>query len=430
MKMFRLGFLFSACCASQLLLAPGAAAHPSAPEAPPPLERWYDAFEFGAFADAYASVNYNFPKPHTGTNGRTRTSDTSNGLALRWLGLDIHYPAQPVGGTINLRFGPAVVAYGGTDTAHNLEYVREAFATWKPGGQDGFLTLDFGKFQTIYGWESTDSQPNMNYTVGYIPAIQPFFHTGLRAGLKLSDHFALTALIVNGWDNSVDNNVGKSFGLQLGWRPSDKFNATLGYLGGPEQSDSVTVNCAAGTAYDPAQAGCAASPGVDASEYEVDRGGANEFEAWRHLVDFVATWQATDRFNMVLNGDFIAEGVRDGTVVTDVKNQTVMTASLGARYQLTEVWALAARGEYAAHSGDEIKTSGSYPLGTRGLSVATGTFTIEAMPTENLILRLDTRGDFALAADNDDEKEIFQKDLRDTSSTLFTSTLGVIVTTN
>jgi hypothetical protein len=53
--------------------------------------------------------------------------------------------------------------------------------------------------------------------------------------------------------------------------------------------------------------------------------------------------------------------------------------------------------------------------------------TIEAKPTDNLILRLDTRGDFALDGTT---KDIFQKELREYKSNQITSTLGVVVTTN
>ena len=55
-----------------LLGATAAKAEPMAPEPPPPVAPWYEAIEFEAFADAYASVDWNFPKPHGGERRVTR----------------------------------------------------------------------------------------------------------------------------------------------------------------------------------------------------------------------------------------------------------------------------------------------------------------------------------------------------------------------
>ncbi len=181
---------------------------------------WYDAIEFRAFVDAYASVNYDFPKPQANANNIVRAYDTSNGFALSWVGVDATYPAEPVGGTVSLRFGPtanriASSCLGGTcDSAVALTYVKQAFASWRPFSA---LTLDFGKFDTIYGAEVAESQDNMNYTRGVVYWFaQPLFHTGLRVNAQLSETLSLRGLLVNGINNTLDNNAGKSIGLQLG----------------------------------------------------------------------------------------------------------------------------------------------------------------------------------------------------------------------
>src|SRR6185369_4360765 len=112
--------------------------------------KWYDAVELSAFVDAYASVNYNFPKPASGNN-LYRAYDTTNGFALSWVGADISYAPDPVGGTLSLRFGPTATAYAGAiDSGSGLEYVKQAFVSWKPVDE---LTVDFGKFDTPFGGE-------------------------------------------------------------------------------------------------------------------------------------------------------------------------------------------------------------------------------------------------------------------------------------
>jgi hypothetical protein len=388
-------------------------------DAPADTKAWYDAITFGAFVDAYASINYNFPKPQSGTN-LFRAYDTNNGFSVSWVGLNASYDPDPVGGTVSLRFGPSVIAYSGPDNGTGLEYVKQGYATFRPGGADGALTLDFGKFDTVYGAEVAESHLNQNYTRGVLNWLaQPFFHTGLRATYQATEQIALKALVVNGWNNSIDNNAGKSFGLQLGLTPMDGLGVYIGWLGGPEQADFTTVSCGDGTAYDPDAGGCAPSAGASAADYNVDQGGANDVEAWKHLIDLVVSYSLSEDLGLVFNADYVTEGVRGGPDVTHINYWGAM---LGLRYQLSPVWAVAARGEYLSDADGYLM-----PMAGEDAALATGTLTIEAKPTDNLILRLDTRGDFALDGTT---KDIFQKELREYKSNQITSTLGVVVTTN
>jgi hypothetical protein len=241
------------------------------------------------------------------------------------------------------------------------------------------------------------------------------------------DELTLRAIAVNGWNRSVDNNVGKTFGVQAAITPSDTIGVALGWLGGPEQDDFATIDCAPGEAYDPATGACAPDPSSPGGTETVDRGGANEFEAWRHLVDLVVTIAPMETLSIALNVDYGVEGVREG-LSEEPTSKKWYGAMLAARYELDEVWALAVRGEYYA------APDGHMPALTVGgetvtdLALATGTLTIEAKPTDNLILRLENRGDFVL--DGSPSKEIFTEKARDASDMLLTTTLGVVVTTN
>lgn len=196
---------------------------------------WYDAIHVLAFADAYARVGWNFPKPQTAT-GPNRAYDFSNGFSFSWVGLDVAYDPGPVGGMIQLRFGPSVPRLlGGDSQAFSFDNVKQAFVSWRPVEK---LQFDFGQFDTIYGIEVADSQYNMNYTRGTLYFVgQPFYHAGLRAKYTLSDMFSLTGLVVNGWNNTLDNNIPKTFGIQLGFDHGDFIHAALGYIAGPEQAD-------------------------------------------------------------------------------------------------------------------------------------------------------------------------------------------------
>jgi hypothetical protein len=398
--------------------APAAEPAAAAPDAAPAAKPWYESIKFNAFVDGYAALNYNFPKPQSGKNA-FRAYDANNGFSLAWAGLNASYDPDPVGGTISLRFGPSTTIYSGADNdSVGLKYLKQAFASWKPVSA---LQLDFGKFDTIYGAEVAESHLNQNYTRGVLYWLaQPLFHTGLRATYTVNEQVALKAMVVNGWNHTIDNNAGKSYGLQLALTPADGLAAYIGWIGGPEQDD--TIHCDAGTAIDATTGQCAASTDPAATGGDVDRGGANDPKAWKHLVDLVVTYAVNDSVGLVFNADYGTEGLRSATSdeVTHVKWYGAM---LGARYQIDPVWGVGVRGEYYMDK-DGYTTA----TGIKDLALATGTLTIEAKPTANLILRLDTRGDFAVGGDT---KEIFPKKTHDDPvKSQITSTLGVVVTTN
>ncbi|HET7545938.1 MAG TPA: outer membrane beta-barrel protein [Polyangiaceae bacterium] len=386
-----------------------------------------------AFADAYFSLNYNAPKPQSTGNSVIRAYDVTNGFAVAWAGLDISHPAEPIGGAISLRFGPSAQRYNSScvsqcDADYGLGNVKQAYASFRPGGKGSPISLDFGKFDTIYGAEVAESQDNINYTRGALYWYgQPLFHTGLRANWDIIPNLRARALVVNGWNNTVDNNTGKTFGLQLtAHAPRNDahewISASLGYLGGPERDDTVSVQCAAGTVFDPnSPSGC--SPGTSGSTSgTLDRPGNNS-SGWRHFVDLLITSDPIDSLHLVLNADYAVEKQRDSLSASTFSAHSWYGAMLGARYLVCEKFAVAGRGEiYRDKDGVTTGSVNGTPI--TGATITTGTVTLDYLPGKNLLIRLDNRLDWS-------NKEMFPKGVRPPlSGTLFTSTLGVVVTTN
>lgn len=366
-----------------------------------PTSKWYDAVSFGAFVDAYYSQNWNGPRPNSGAN-LYHPYTSNSGFNLAWVGLDAGIDPDPVGATLQLRFGPAVpnLALGDFSIPGGIGFVQNGYVSWKPGGKTGRLTLNLGKFDTIFGAEVAQSHLNINYTRGYLYNLaQPFFHTGLRADLQLSDVFTLKVLAVNGWNNTIDNNRGKSFGAQLTAAPSESMTFAIGYLGGPEQADIVPTPATA-----TAPAGTAINTGAESR--------------WRHLADVVADFRPTSDLRFVLNGDYVADTIVDPTNNAD-KPVAWFGASALARYAFNEVWAAGARAEIVRDKDGQITAPNTGPI-----TLYTGTATVEAAPHKLLLVRLDNRVD---AADSD----VFSVGVRSgASSTQFTSTLGVVAKTN
>ncbi len=412
----------------------------TADEAPAADEDWYDAFDVRVFADAYFGWNYNAPKagvgePLTKGNDVIRAFDSANGFSLAWAGLDISHAAEPIGGALSLRFGPAARRYnsicaGTCDAGYGLENVKQAYASWRPGGDGSKVTIDFGKFDTIYGAEVAESQDNINYTRGVLYWLgQPAFHTGFRLNAELSSNLTLRGLVVNGWNNTVDNNTGKTFGLQLTVHTPrseghDLLAASLGYLGGPEQNDVGEVTCAAGTVFDATSpTGCSASSatGSTATTGTVDRP-SNNTKGWRHFVDLVVTSDPTEQLHLVLNADLGVEGRRDTVASTHFTSHYWLGGMIGARYLIAPTFALAGRGELYWDK-DGTTTGSVNNIDITDATITTGTLTIDYLPGKNLLVRLDNRLDHST-------REMFPKGLHDLSGNQFTTTLGVVVSTN
>jgi hypothetical protein len=395
-------------------------------------EKWYDAFDVRVFADAYFSLNYNAPKPQSSGNAVIRAFDTSNGFSVAWAGLDISHAAEPIGGTVSLRFGPSAQRYnssciGKCDADYGLQNLKQAFASFRPGGKNSPFSLDFGKFDTIYGAEVAESQDNINYTRGVLYWLgQPLFHTGLRANWEATQNLRARALVVNGWNNTIDNNTGKTFGAQLTAHAPrgdahDWISGSLGYLGGPERDDTVDIQCPAGTVFDPNSAnGCTAGT-TGSTSGTLDRPGNNS-SGWRHFVDLLITSDPTDSLHLVLNADYAVEKQRDSVSATTFSAHSWLGAMLGARYLVCDKFAVAGRGEIYRDE-DGVTTGSVNGIPITGATIYTGTVTLDLLPSKNLLIRLDNRLD-------DSNKQMFPKGVRELSGTLFTSTLGVVVTTN
>lgn len=152
---------------------------------------------------------------------------------------------EDFGFVVNMDFGETAEVVGmatdwdsDSESSNSFE-LREAYLTYKiPFGEE--VVLKAGKMVTLHGAEVIKEYNNFNPTVsnsflfGYSI---PFTHTGLMLSFPMGEYFAADLGLVNGWDNVVDNNNGKSFHGGFKIIPSEQFNIYLSGTYGPEQNE-------------------------------------------------------------------------------------------------------------------------------------------------------------------------------------------------
>jgi hypothetical protein len=104
---------------------------------------------------------------------------------------------------IDLAFGPDAVGYNPVSTSANGTGstggdvgIKQAYVTLRTPVGNG-IDWKFGVFDTIIGYEVTDSASDPNYTrsIGY--AVEPTEHTGVLASYKINDEFSVSAGVAN-----------------------------------------------------------------------------------------------------------------------------------------------------------------------------------------------------------------------------------------
>ncbi len=309
------------------------------------------------FVDGY--YNYNSNQPGNRLNSFRVFDTTSNNLALNMVELIVDKApdaaASRTGYHVALGFGQAMNVVNASDSAGLgfAQYLKEAYFSYlAPVGKG--LQVDFGKFVTPMGAEVIESKDNWNYSrsllFGY--AI-PFYHFGLRAKYTFNDKYNMTGFLVNGWNNLIDNNSAKTYGLSFGWNPNKKVGLVETGFWGPEQ--------------------------------------ANYNKTWRQTYDTVLTYTPNSKLSLMANYDY-GRGDRpvDPLTLLPIPTAPVVywTGIAGyVKYAWNDKYAFATRYEYYNdHSGFTTGTPQHFNEFTT---------TFQRMVTSNLMTRLEYRRDMS-----------------------------------
>ena len=261
-----------------------------------------------------AGYSYNFNEPSNGVTNYRGFDNRHNTFALSNVALGLAAEYGPVEARVVLQVGATPSTYYLSEPARPgtpstpatspelWKYVQEAWLAYKaPVGRG--LRLQAGVCLSPIGPESIAIKDNWTWSRSNLFFGLPFYHMGLKASYELSDRWSVTAGVFNGWNNVVDQNLGKSAMTHVTYKLPDKLTVQLLYFGGVERADS-----------------------------------APEGPYWRHDFDAWAQWDASKRVSLLaeINGGF--EPNRFGT-------SDWYAGALSARVRVLDWLFLAARGD-------------------------------------------------------------------------------------
>jgi hypothetical protein len=240
------------------------------------------------FVDTYYNVDFAHPSGNTVNFRAFDFRDKS--ISLNMVELILDKAPDPMGGAegrsgyhVSLGFGDGMNIVNSTENPavgrSFAQYLKEAYFSYlAPVGKG--LQVDVGKFVTPMGAEVIESKDNWNYSRGLLFTYAiPFYHFGARANYKFNDKYNLTGFLVNGWNNIVDNNSGKTYGFSFVGNPTKTASFTVNYLAGPEEPTGAF--------------------GVDTSGVLV-----NVNKTWRQTLDIVGSYNPTPKLSLLANVDY------------------------------------------------------------------------------------------------------------------------------
>ena len=336
----------AACVLSVTMLQQASAQDKPADATPPPPDpdkvtlNFFKGTEVGGLVDAY------YDWYSTKADGLYRNFDTKHNafslsMAEVWLA---KAPAADsrLGYKIKLAFGPATSNFITPAADSSMTNIQEVYGSYlAPVGKG--LQIDVGKFVTHNGAEVIEAKDDWNYTRGLLFAWAiPYFHTGVRLTYPVNDQVTLAGGVINGWNNAVENNTGKTVWGQVVLKPIPSLMITQNYTGGPEQA-----------------------------------GNNSDF---RNLSDTIVMYTVNPMVSLMANYDYGHD------TVVGISNSWQGIAGY-AKFQANKWVAIVPRGEF-------FKDGNGWATGIVQ-NLKEGTLTVEVKGVDGFLWRIEYRGDFS-----------------------------------
>jgi hypothetical protein len=344
-----------------------------------------EGIELHAFASSSYTFNFNQPtnrSPNAATNVN-RIFDKDHNSFKFDVGELVILKETPKPGDVGFRtdltygFTLPEVTQSTADTGDTQSHqfdVQQAYVSYNAPIGSG-IQLDFGKFITHIGAEVIEGYDgwNYNFSRSFLFGLAiPFTHTGLRAGYTINDMVSVLGLVDNGWENTVDNNDGKTIGAQIAITPTDNISLLLNWATGQEAIGNQ------GQGFFPAGAGV----------------GSTNSNNTTTIFDAVLDIALTNNTLLQLNYDYgqQANGASNGT---DAKWWGVAGI---VRHDYNKWFSINLRGEFFndedfSRASSAGATAAGPLIGDQGLELWEITVTPEVRINQNMVVRMEYRHD-------------------------------------
>jgi hypothetical protein len=185
--------------------------------------------------DAYYRYDFNNAKDFGHTNNYTSFTNSQNSFELGMASVKADYAIGKVDGVIDLGFGRRAREFSYNDTSI-MAAVKQAYLSYAPSSKVKFT---MGKWSTHVGYELLDAYLNRNYSMDYMFSYGPFFHTGLKMDVTISNSFAFMVGVVNPTDMTSASFAKKFIIAQVhGATKNGKIGGYLNYVGGKDYANT------------------------------------------------------------------------------------------------------------------------------------------------------------------------------------------------
>jgi hypothetical protein len=329
--------------------------------------------------DTYYAYNFNQP---VGRVNLLRAYDVlSNEFSLNQASVIFDHPpdvdaGRRWGGRLDLQFGQATdTLQGNPANEPRPEIYRNIFQAYGtyvlPIGKG--VNLDFGKWSSSLGIEGNYTKDQIDYSRSYWFNFLPFYHMGLRASIPLNDRFSINYWLVNGTNQVEATNGFKDQLFGFTAKPKKPISWTVNYYLGQEHPDRAPATDCGPIPVQPGLCFTAIRPAPDGRT---------------HIIDSYATWQATSKLTLALEGDYFIQRLWQNAAPGHPSAPAHTDGGAAyIQYQLTPKIALATRAEYMSDRGALFS----------GVSQALkeNTVTFDYKLFEGFLMRYEWRRDFS-----------------------------------
>ena len=219
------------------------AQNPAQPAADQPDQLWKN-LRFGLNFEGYYEYNWN--RPDDRVNLLHAYDTRANTLGIQQTNLIFELPTdvdngRRFGARLDLQYGQATETVQGSPANEPrpdvYRPVWQAFGSYVlPVGRG--LQIDFGKWASNLGYETNYAKDDQAFSRAFLFNFLPFYHSGARVTLPVSDKVSVMYMLVNGIQQTEEFNNFKSNQFATVLNPMSQLTWTVNYYFGQEQSDN------------------------------------------------------------------------------------------------------------------------------------------------------------------------------------------------